>query len=59
VVLPCSIGKQLLTTDPTEILGALAYAPALRVARFGTANEHSDWEAHHTLTYCNALHQLL
>src|ERR1700694_5630920 len=23
---------------------ALAYAAALRVARFGTANEHSDWE---------------
>jgi nitrite reductase/ring-hydroxylating ferredoxin subunit len=39
---------------------ALAYAAALRVARFGTANEHSDWEtAHHAFTYCNALHQLL
>jgi nitrite reductase/ring-hydroxylating ferredoxin subunit len=39
---------------------ALAYAAALRVAWFGTANEHSDWEtAHHALTYCNALHQLL
>jgi hypothetical protein len=39
---------------------ALAYAAALRVAAFGTANEHSDWEtAHHAFTYCNALHQLL
>ena len=39
---------------------ALAYAAALRVAGFGTANEHSDWEAaHHAFTYCNALHQLL
>jgi nitrite reductase/ring-hydroxylating ferredoxin subunit len=39
---------------------ALAYAAALRVARFGTANEHADWEsAHHAFTYCNALHQLL
>lgn len=39
---------------------ALAYAAALRVARFGTANEHSDWEAaHHAFTHCNALHQLL
>jgi nitrite reductase/ring-hydroxylating ferredoxin subunit len=39
---------------------ALAYAAALRVARFGTANEHSDWDtAHHAFTYCNALHQLL
>ena len=39
---------------------ALAYAAALRIAWFGTANEHSDWEAaHHAFTYCNALHQLL
>jgi hypothetical protein len=39
---------------------ALAYAAALRVAWFGTANEHSDWDAaHHAFTYCNALHQLL
>ena len=39
---------------------ALAYAAALRVAWFGTANEHSDCEtAHHAFTYCNALYQLL
>jgi hypothetical protein len=39
---------------------SLAYAAALRVARFGTSNEHSDWDtAHHAFTYCNALHQLL
>lgn len=39
---------------------ALAYAAALRVARFGTANEHSDWEsAHHAFTYANALHRML
>ena len=36
----------------------LSYAAALRVAQFGTANEHSDWEtAHHVFTYCNAVHQ--
>jgi hypothetical protein len=30
------------------------------VARFGNANEHSDWEtAHHVFTYANALHQML
>jgi hypothetical protein len=30
----------------------------LRVAQFGTANEHGDWEtAHHVFTYCNAVHQ--
>ena len=39
---------------------ALAYAAAQRVARFGTANEHGDWEtAHHVFTYTNALHQAL
>jgi nitrite reductase/ring-hydroxylating ferredoxin subunit len=39
---------------------ALAYAAALRVARFGSANEHSDWEtAHHVFTYANATHQAL
>jgi hypothetical protein len=37
---------------------SLRYAAALRVARFGTANEHGDWEtAHHVFTYCNAVHQ--
>ena len=39
---------------------SLAYAAALRVARFGKANEHSDWEtAHHVFTYANAVHQIL
>jgi nitrite reductase/ring-hydroxylating ferredoxin subunit len=39
---------------------SLAYAAALRVARFGNANEHADWEtAHHVFTYANALHQML
>jgi len=39
---------------------SLAYAAALRVARFGNANEHTDWEtAHHVFTYANAAHQML
>ena len=39
---------------------ALAYAAALRVARFATSNEHGDWEtAHHVFTYANAVHQAL
>jgi nitrite reductase/ring-hydroxylating ferredoxin subunit len=39
---------------------SLAYAAALRVARFGTSNEHSDWEtAHHVFTYANAVDQML
>ena len=30
------------------------------MARFGTANEFGDWEtAHHSFTYCNAVHQAL
>jgi nitrite reductase/ring-hydroxylating ferredoxin subunit len=46
--------------SPADAGKALAYAAALRVARFGTANEHSDWEtAHHVFTYANAVHQAL
>jgi len=45
---------------PSDLGRSLAYAAALRVARFGDANEHSDWEtAHHVFTYANAVHQLL
>ena len=45
---------------PTDLGRSLAYAAALRVARFGSANEHSDWEtAHHVLTYANAIHQMV
>src|SRR5262252_8019276 len=45
---------------PADAGRALAYAAAFRVARFGTANEHSDWEtAHHVFTYTNAVHQAL
>jgi nitrite reductase/ring-hydroxylating ferredoxin subunit len=43
---------------PADLSKALAYAAALRVARFGTANEHGDWQtAHHAFTYANAVHQ--
>ncbi|MGQ0664803.1 MAG: Rieske (2Fe-2S) protein [Pseudomonadota bacterium] len=45
---------------PSDLARALAYAAALRVARFGTSNEFSDWlAAHHCFTYCNALHAML
>src|SRR5271165_2992410 len=45
---------------PSDLGRALAYAAALRVARFGNANEHADWEtAHHVFTYANALCQML
>ncbi len=42
----------------TGVSRALCYAAALRVARFHTSNEFSDWiTVLHTFTYCNALHQ--
>jgi nitrite reductase/ring-hydroxylating ferredoxin subunit len=45
---------------PSDLGRSLAYAAALRVARFGSANEHADWEtAHHVFTYANAVHRML
>ncbi|MGB8894229.1 MAG: hypothetical protein WCD13_07950 [Pseudolabrys sp.] len=45
---------------PADISRSLAYGAALRVARFGNANEHADWEtAHHVFTYANAVDQML
>ena len=46
--------------SPGDLGRSLAYGAALRVARFGNANEHADWEtAHHVFTYANAIDQLL
>ncbi|HXZ17080.1 MAG TPA: Rieske (2Fe-2S) protein [Roseiarcus sp.] len=43
-----------------DLARSLAYAAALRIARFSDANEHSDWEsAHHVFSYANALHQMI
>jgi hypothetical protein len=45
---------------PADLGQSLAYGAALRVARFGKANEQADWEtAHHVFTYANAVHQML
>jgi nitrite reductase/ring-hydroxylating ferredoxin subunit len=45
---------------PADLGRSVAYAAALRVARFGNSNEHADWEtAHHVFTHANALHQML
>jgi len=47
-------------TTPVDVSRSLTYAAALRLARFGNANEHGDWEtAHHVFTYANALDQML
>jgi nitrite reductase/ring-hydroxylating ferredoxin subunit len=41
-----------------ELAGMVAYAAALRIARFPTSNEFSDWDtALHTFTFANAVHQ--
>ena len=46
--------------NPADLGRSLAYGAALRVACFGTANEHADWEtAHHVFTFANAVHQML
>lgn len=44
--------------QPDEIAGAVAYAAALRIARFHTSNELGDWDtALHTFTFANAIQQ--
>jgi nitrite reductase/ring-hydroxylating ferredoxin subunit len=44
----------------TDLSRAITYAASLRIALFGTSNDHSDWDtALHCFTYCNAVHQLL
>jgi nitrite reductase/ring-hydroxylating ferredoxin subunit len=41
-----------------ELAGAVAYAAALRIARFPTTNEFGDWDtALHTFTFANAVHR--
>jgi nitrite reductase/ring-hydroxylating ferredoxin subunit len=55
--LKAAIGAGAASSDLSR---SLAYAAALRVARFGNANEHGDWEtAHHVFTYANALDRML
>src|SRR5262245_21736951 len=45
---------------PADLSRSLAYAAALRVARFGNANEHADWETeNHVFPYANAVDQML
>jgi nitrite reductase/ring-hydroxylating ferredoxin subunit len=44
----------------TAVSRVVSYAAALRVARFHTSNEFSDWiTVLHTFTHANAVHQLL
>ncbi len=42
----------------TQVAGTVAYAAALRIARFHTANEFGDWDTVlHTFSFANAVHQ--
>ncbi|MFN2199561.1 MAG: Rieske (2Fe-2S) protein [Caldilineaceae bacterium] len=41
-----------------QLAAVVAYAAALRIARFHTSNEFGDWDtALHTFTFANAIHQ--
>jgi hypothetical protein len=41
-----------------QLAATVAYAAALRIARFHTSNEFGDWDrALHTFTFANAVHQ--
>ncbi|HLF89589.1 MAG TPA: Rieske (2Fe-2S) protein [Anaerolineales bacterium] len=45
-------------THPVELAQTVAYAASLRIARFHTSNEFTDWDtALHTFTFANAVHQ--
>ena len=46
--------------SPGDLAGAVAYAAALRIARFHVSNEFGDWDtAHHAFTFANAVHQAI
>jgi len=53
-------GAIQLGVPPVELSKQVAYAAAMRICRFTTANEFSDWiTVLHTFTYGNAMHQTL
>ena len=60
---PDAIASSLLNAlrdgaGKVELAGTVAYAAALRIARFHTSNEFGDWDtALHTFTFANAVHQ--
>ncbi len=46
--------------SPADVARSVALAAALRIAHFGTSNDHSDWDsAHHTFSYANAAFGLI
>jgi nitrite reductase/ring-hydroxylating ferredoxin subunit len=62
---PSAIAEAMLSAlrdgcVPDELAGQVAYASALRIARFPTSNEFGDWDtAHHSFTFAAAVHRAL
>ena len=60
---PQAIADALLSAlrdgaTPVDVAGSVAYAAAMRIARFHISNEFGDWDtALHTFTFANAVHQ--
>ncbi|MEX2286153.1 MAG: Rieske (2Fe-2S) protein [Planctomycetaceae bacterium] len=53
-------GALLAGAPPLELSKRVTYAAALRLARFGKANELADWfNPRHTFIFANAVHQAL
>jgi len=52
------VGALRSGADPEALAGEVAYAAALRIARFPVTNEFTDWDtALHTFTFANAVHR--
>jgi nitrite reductase/ring-hydroxylating ferredoxin subunit len=62
---PSAIAEAMLAAlragcPPEELAREVAYAAALRIARFPTSNEFGDWDtAHHSFTFASAVTQAL
>jgi nitrite reductase/ring-hydroxylating ferredoxin subunit len=60
---PAAIAEALLEAlrqgaSAEDLAATVAYAAAVRIARFHTSNEFTDWDtALHTFTFANAVHQ--
>ncbi len=60
---PQAVVEHMLTAlregcSEVELAATVAYAAALRIARFHTSNEFGDWDtALHTFTFAHAVHQ--
>jgi hypothetical protein len=59
-ILQALLGALREGASSADLARAVAFAAALRIAHFGTSNDHSDWEsAHHTFSYANAAFGLI